>query len=109
MKETQEPLPKPVAAVLERGAKIREARLLPSGWPFIDVAPGRIPESELIKELFKYKAELLNLFEELFDAISVDGPYNDFVVAAAVIDGRLTIAACLTNVDHEETPTDCHM
>ena len=95
-------LPKPVLAVLDRGARIYDARPLPEpeGWSFIDPEPCGIsgPEelNELIIELFKHKVVLFQLFKELKDAITADGsPYDDFRVGAAMINGSLVIAACL--------------
>jgi hypothetical protein len=55
-------LPKPVAAVLERGTRIIEIRAWHDGWTLIE--PGLPPEPELISQLFKHKAHYTNAIYE---------------------------------------------
>jgi hypothetical protein len=60
-----------------------------------------------VEELFKHKAELHKLIGELQDALSIDGPYDDYTIAAAMIEGKLVIAACLGETEDDgETGDD---
>jgi hypothetical protein len=95
-------LPKPVEVVLERGIGVREFRTWPDGWAWLDTFTPWEAEPELVRELFKHKAELLQVQDELWDALCADGcPFDDYILAAAMIDGRLVIVAWLHKEDFE--------
>jgi hypothetical protein len=108
---TRELLPKPVEAVLERGIGIREFRAWPSGhaWldTFYDAFVGSDPDDAdnpehvaLVKAIFKHRAEVLQIQDELWDTLAAHGcEFDDYVLAACMIDGSLVIAGCLINIE----------
>jgi hypothetical protein len=100
-------LPKPVAAVLERGVGIREFRTWPDGHAFLDTWTPWQAEPELVREIFKHKDEVLHLQDELWDALLAEAEKGcldlDYILAAALIDGKLVTAAWLYHEEAYET------
>jgi hypothetical protein len=87
-----------VQAILSRGVK-----LVPfMSAPFMEATPIERLTPELRQALLENGAEVHEIIRELFDLVYADETAQTFFVcAAAIIDGKLTLAGCLTREPSE--------
>ena len=92
-----------IQAVLSQGGiGIREFRRWPDGLGFLDTTTDREAAPELVSALFENAQAVLQIQDGLWDTLAADGcPFDDYILAAAMIDGRLVIVAWLHKEDFE--------